>query len=84
MTTYSLAITGVSADSHPSQPATLILPDAMVPTAGVTISTATVGGRQAARSQNTPLLCQGPDGSLKWYTLESDRSPGSSHILKAV
>lgn len=84
MTTFSIAQTGVRADAVPSQPANLILPDAMVPTAGVTLSTATLGGMQNAMQQGTPLLCKGPDGALRLYTIDAGRSTPTVPILKAL
>ena len=84
MTTYSLAQTGIRADATPSPVANLILPDAMVPTAGVTITTATLGGMQGAMASNTPLLCKGPDGSLGRYILDAERSTPTVPVLKAL
>ena len=83
MATYSLAVTGLRADSQ-FTPKLITIPDAMVPTAGVTITTATLGGRQQAMSSNQQLLCKGPDGSLKLYTLDAERSTADNPVLKAV
>lgn len=84
MATYSLAMTGCPADERPGQVETLTLPDAMVPVAGMTLTTATLGGMQSAMSDNTPLLCKGPDGSLRLYTLDAERSTPTVPVLKAV
>ena len=84
MTTFSLAQTGIRADATPSPVADYTLPDAMVPTAGVTITTATLGGMLGAMSSNLPLLCKGPDGALGLYTLDAERSTPTVPVLKAM
>lgn len=84
MTTFSLAQKGILAGPSPSPPQSTVVPDDMVPVSGTTLTTATLGGMQNAMSDNTPLLCKGPDGSLKWYTLDAERSTPTVPVLKAV
>ena len=84
MTTFSVAQKGIRADALPSPVSDYTLPDAMVPTAGMTISTATLGGMQGAMQSNIPLLCQGPDGALRLYTLDAERSTPTTPVLKAM
>ena len=43
-----------------------------------------IGGQQQAMQQNTPILCKGPDGGLRWYTLDASRSTPANPILTAV
>jgi len=83
MTTYSLAQTASIHQNFRFQPANHTLPDAMV-TGGATVTTATAGGIAYAMSQNTPLLCKAPDGSLQYFTLDAERSLPGSPVLKRV
>lgn len=83
MTTYSLATTGLESGFVTSTERQT-LPDAAIPASGTTITTATVDGMRQAMQQNTPLLCKGPDGSFKWYTLDAERSTPTVPVLKAV
>lgn len=72
--TYSLAITGVRADS----PATI---------ANLTLSdlNARNGNEDAAMRLGTAFLCKGPDGAERYYTIDASRSkPGGPIVLLAV
>ncbi len=83
MATYSLATTGLETGFITATERQTI-PDAAIPASGTTIVTATLGGMMQAMQQNTPLLCKGPDGSFKWYTLDAERSTPTVPVLKAV
>lgn len=83
MATYSIGTTGLESNFvTPTKRQTI--PDAFVPASGTTITTATAGGMLGAMAQNTPLLCKGPDGSFKWFTLDAERSTPAVPVLKAV
>ena len=84
MTTYSLAQTAIRAGDTPSPVAEYTLPDAMVPVDSTTITTATLGGMQNAMQDNAPLLCKGPDGALRLYVLDAERSTPTTPVLKAL
>lgn len=71
--TYSLAITGVRADS-PNAVQNLTLPD----------SGARPGAQQQAMARGTQQLVKRPDGSSAWYTLDAERSTPSLPVLKPV
>jgi len=74
MATYSIATTGMRADS-PFTIANVTLPD----------TSATVGGQAAAMQNNTQMLCKNADGSFSLYTLDAERSvPGVSRVLLKV
>ena len=85
MTTFSLAQTAIRADCLPAPVANYKIGDAMV-TNGVslTMTTATAGGMVQAMQLNTPILCKGPDGALKLYTLDAERSTPTIPVLKPV
>jgi hypothetical protein len=72
--TYSVATLGNNASS-PFVAQSLTLPD----------SSARVAGEQAAMMTGNQIQCKGPDGSLKWYTIDAERSrPGGPIYLLAV
>lgn len=74
MATYSLAVTGASAESCN-----------LVATLKVDDLEATEGGQMLASQLNTQMLCKNPDGSQSWYTYDAERSiPGVSRVLKPV
>ncbi len=83
MGTFSLGTTGLESGFVTATERQTI-PDAAIPASGTTISTATLGGMLGAMQQNTPLLCRGPDGALKWFTLDAERSTPTVPVLKAV
>lgn len=83
MTTFSLTQTGIKSGFVTANKA-VSLPDDMVPSTGVTITTGTLDGMRQAMSANTPLLCKGPDGALGLFTLDAERSTPTVPILKAV
>ena len=84
MTTFSLAQTALRADQTLGTPLNTTLPDSMIPIAGQTLTTATLGGMQGAMMDNTPLLCKGPDGALRQYVLDAERSTPTTPVLKAL
>lgn len=73
--TYSLSVTGVSANHRFPAAETLTLADAQ----GITFQ-----AMQQAMAQNTQFLCQGPDGAQRLYTLDAERSTPSVPILIRV
>lgn len=83
MATFSQAMTGVRSD-YVSTNENVTLPDAVVPSSGVTISTATVGAMANSMQNNRPMLCRNADGSQSWYTLDAERSTPTVPVLKAV
>jgi hypothetical protein len=73
MATYSLAITGISANQRFGLKV-LTLPD----------SSATPTGQQQAMQLNTPLLCLDQDGSQRYYVLDAERSTPANPILRRL
>ena len=71
--TYSLAVTGQRADQQFAV-STLKVGDTVGPD----------GVHQQAARQNTPILCKGPDGAQRYYTIDSERSLPGSLVMKAV
>ena len=71
--TYSLAVTGQPADSRYG-----------VSSVKVGDSVGPDGLHMAAMANNTQILCQKPDGSSAWYTLDAERSLPGAVVLKAV
>lgn len=72
--TYSVATTGYNANS-PFAASNVILPD----------SSARNGGEQAAMATGKQIMCKGPDGAQKWYTIDPERSrPGGPIFLLPV
>ena len=84
MTTFSLAQTAVQSDYLPAPIADCKIPDSMVPIAGITLTTATVGGMQAAMTTQQPLLCKGPDGALFLGQLDPERSTPTIPVIKPM
>lgn len=73
--TYSLATTGLNANSV-FTPQPLIMDDA---TAG------RAGDQASAMATGTQVLCKGPDGAQRYYTIDAERSrPGGPVYLLAV
>lgn len=77
--TYSLGVTGLRADT-PFTTENITLPDSAVQ--GATNNNP--NGLLYEMRNNTQILCKGPDGALKWYTLDAERSTPATPILKAV
>lgn len=73
--TYSLAITGVSANQTMGTAKPYTLSDAQA---------ITTGAMQQAMSQGTQFLCKGPDGAQKLYRLDAERSTPSVPVLVPV
>lgn len=73
--TYSQSVTAMNANNTRFTPAPLKIGD----------SAALAGGQQNDMRTGTQILCKGPDGALKWYTIDPLRSvPGGSLVLQAV
>ncbi len=72
--TYSLAIKGQRADSLPSPIKNVVIGD----------SAARAGGQALAMMNGTQILCQNPDGSQSWYTLDAERSTSQYPVLRPV
>lgn len=73
MATYSLAITGVSADTR------YLIENITLPDDG-----ARDGNMQAAMQNGTELFCKGPDGGFGWYKLDAERSTPTVPVLVRV
>lgn len=79
--TYSLATLGYLADQtmpvakpHLTVPDTAVNNQASGPAGAATAgAVATIAGMHGAARCGTALLCQNPDGSQSWYTLDADR-----------
>lgn len=73
--TFSLATTGLNANSvFTAKPITV-----------GDVGAGTNGAQANAMANNKQVYCKGPDGSLKWYTIDSERSrPGGPLYLLAV
>ena len=84
MTTFSLAQTAILSDCFPKPVADNTIADQMVPVAGTTLTTATLGGMQRAMQQNTPVLFKAADGSLQLATLDAERSTPTIPVLKPL
>ena len=73
--TYSLKLSGISADSVPDVK-TLLLDDA---------NGGTVGAHQQSMMTGRQVLCQNPDGSQSWYTIDpSSYVPGGTPTMIKV
>lgn len=79
--TYSLAATGLRADS-PFTPKPLTLPDSAAQ--GINASIQQWGGPQNAMQLGSQVLCKKADGSQAWYTIDAERSTPGNIVLKAV
>ena len=79
--TYSLAATGLRADS-PYTPKPLTLGDSAA--TGINASNNQWGGPQNAMRNNTQVLCKRADGSQGLYTIDAERSTPGNIVLKAV
>mgnify|MGYP001610463035 CR=1 FL=1 len=86
MTTYSLANTGLSSGHHRFNTVENETgADDVVPLGQTyTITTGTVGGMANAMSQNLPFLAKGLDGSVRWVTLDAERSTPTVPVFKRV
>lgn len=73
--TYSLAIKGQRADGLPSPVANIVIGDS---------GARSPGAQQLAMKNGTQILCQNPDGSQGWYTLDAERSTPSAPVLRKV
>ena len=71
--TYSLGLTGIRADSQ-------------FGVATVDVGDAALAGssHNYVMSQNTQVLCENPDGSQSWYTLDAERTTANAIVLKPV
>lgn len=77
--TYSLAITGLRADTQYTAE-TLIMPDS----AATGSQNNNPNGLQQNMQLNSQMLCKRADGSFGWYMLDAERSSPSVPVLKAV
>ena len=73
MATYSLAATGQRADQQFAV-STLKVGDTVGPD----------GVHAQAACLNTQILCKGPDGAQRYYTIDAERSTAANVVLKAV
>ena len=71
--TYSLAVTGVSAQSIDA-----------VKTIDVGDTIGADGKYNLAMRNNTQLLCKNPDGSQTYYTIDAERSTPNNLVMKPV
>lgn len=75
MATYSLAVLGAGANPYGgAQSKVNTLPD----------DSALAGGQAQAMRNGTALLCKGPDGGLRWYQLDAERSTPTIPVLKRL
>jgi hypothetical protein len=80
--TYSLGVTGLNANNTRYNPATLQVSDA--DSTGDVIGTLAPSQGSTMRT-GAQVLCKGPDGAQRWYTIDPVRSiPGVSLVLQAV
>ena len=79
--TYSLAVTGLRADSQfTAKP--LTLPDSACQ--GLQTSTGAMGLLGQAAASGGQVFCKRNDGSFGWYTVDAERSTAANPVLKAV
>ena len=83
MTTFSIGLTGASANQKFAQKE-LTVPDDVVAATGVTLTVATVSGMANCMQLNQPFLAKGPSGALNWYTYDAERSTPALPILRRV
>jgi hypothetical protein len=77
--TYSLGLTGTK--SHTSFTVkSLSIPDSSASGMALNTFQAMAGVMQ----DGDQLLCKGPDGALRWYTIDAERSTPNNIILLAV
>ncbi len=80
--TFSQGITGVSANYRYNAPKTIQVGDTDI--AGNAVSP-DGKGRGGQMMRNDQILCQDPDGSLKWYVIDAERSgPGGQLVMRRV
>ena len=71
--TYSLAATGRRAN-----------PPFVINNLKIGDSAGLAGSQQLAMAANSQILCQKPDVSQAWYTIDAERSLPGAVVLKAV
>jgi len=77
--TYSQSLTGVGAHNPVIGYKPILVPDTSVGN----ISLSTKGGLAGAMSSGDVIICQGPDGGLKQYKIDAERStPGNLVLLR--
>ena len=79
--TYSLAATGLRADS-PWAAKPITAPDSAAE--GINAAIGQWGGPQYAMQTGAQILCKNADGSQSWYTYDAERSTPGNLVLKAV
>ena len=80
--TYSLAVTGLRADSQ-FTPKPLTLPDSAC-IGRQTVDVGRFGAASVTMQTGAQTLCKLNDGSFGWYTIDAERSTPSNIVLKAV
>lgn len=73
--TYSQAITGIPAEQAFATKPHLTLPDS---------ACQRVTSMHQSMRLGQQILCQNPDGSQSWYTLDSERSTNANPVLRRV
>ena len=89
MTTYSVGLTGISADfTDPGGTKTVIIPDADLngnacspQQSGVTGNATIQGGGMLTMRQGGLMQCKGPDGALHMYKYDAERSTPANPVL---
>ena len=79
--TYSLAATGLRADSQ-FTPKPITLGDSAA--VGLSAAANIWGGPQYAMQKRSQVLCKRNDGSFGWYMIDPERSTPANLVLKAV
>jgi hypothetical protein len=87
MATYSQSLTGTGSH-NPFQPKSLKIPDSSLE--GIAVPSATTGGIGASfnalsgiMQDGDLILCQGPDGALRYHKVDAERStPGNIILLR--
>jgi hypothetical protein len=72
--TYSLSISGVSAEQHFAV-ANLTVDD---------VSAGTLGAQQNAMAHGTSFLCKGPDGQQRLHQIDAERSTPGNLVLRRL
>jgi hypothetical protein len=80
--TFSLGLTGISANQRNSLNAELSVSDLDI---GGTQTGNYAPSLQSEMSRGTAILCKGPDGLLAYYTIDAERSiPGYPPIMRPL
>jgi hypothetical protein len=81
--TYSQSLTGVNACARYT--AKVISVGDLDAAGNALNAIGDAGAQQGVMTRGNQILCKGPDGAQKWYTIDAERSvPGVSLVMRPV